>query len=388
VFDSPPDRGSSIWSSMVRFRLTGRRRFRVSVFSCSILALLASGGTWACNGTDGKDSAASNPSSSGRSQAGGTAEDLEKPGGADGASETDFADAVTAVSGPSWLHHLGVTVDGSPMGRMGGTGPAAPTDRREPSLEAVSGHERGIGGIMQRFLGLLPGKRDQAQRTFHEPFDLTGEDLYRLNCRSCHGPDGEGSPPDVNSLIGPVQGTAPDRIQDRMAARGRTIPEDLAVELAAQAKEGILDRLQNGGEKMPPFRHLRGEEVEALFGYLRRLAEIPETSSTALVRESAARVGEHLTKGTCHVCHDATGPGGHHATMMRGIIPSLTSFPRDYSLNAVIHQARDGSSEMMGMMGRGMMSGGGRETMPPLPYLTEAEVAAAYFYLEEYPPQP
>lgn len=43
---------------------------------------------------------------------------------------------------------------------------------------------------------------------------------------------------------------------------------------------------------------------------LRELAGTPPGEGTGLVvPQSAARVGEHVVKGTCHVCHDATGPG-------------------------------------------------------------------------------
>lgn len=133
---------------------------------------------------------------------------------------------------------------------------------------------------------------------------------------------------------------------------------------------------------MPPFRHLRGDEVDALIGYLQRLAGVPSSkSANLLVRESAARVGEHMIKGTCHICHDATGPGGGHMMMMQGTVPSLASLPQDHSLGSVERQVQYGSSGMM----RRMMGG---ETMPTFPYFTEEEIAAAYFYLVEYPPQP
>ena len=131
---------------------------------------------------------------------------------------------------------------------------------------------------------------------------------------------------------------------------------------------------------MPPFPHLRGDEVEALIGYLRELAGVSAMSDTLRVVQSVARVGEHLVKGTCHICHDATGPGGGHMAMMRGTIPSLASFPRELSLSSLLRQVEYGSSGMMGMMGG--------ERMPPLPYLTEDEDAAAYFYLAEYEPRP
>jgi hypothetical protein len=111
--------------------------------------------------------------------------------------------------------------------------------------------------------------------------------------------------------------------------------------------------------------------------------------SSAKVTESAARVGEHLAKGTCHVCHPATGPGASHMMMYRrGVIPSLASMREQMSPSAVLGKVREGG--MMhggGMMGRGgMMDRMSR--MPVFSYLTDEEGVAAYFYLSEYPPQP
>ena len=218
----------------------------------------------------------------------------------------------------------------------------------------------------------------------NEGFVLAGADLYRMNCQSCHGPDGRGAPPEIKSLIEPVQGTSVAMIKKRMDARGTPIDDSLAKQLAAEAEATLRKRLQNGGEKMPAFPHLEGEEVEALIGYLQQFAAVPSPkNSNLLVRESAARVGEHVVKATCHLCHNATGPGGGHMMMMRGIIPSLASLPEDHYLSSIERQVHYGSSPMMQMMGR--MGG---DVMPAYPYFTEEEIAAAYFYLVEYPPQP
>jgi mono/diheme cytochrome c family protein len=268
------------------------------------------------------------------------------------------------------------------MGQMGGTSfiPASP--RREPEMpnEALAGRD-GLSPVMRKFLSLLRSQPDQASQALNQPFQLAGADLYRLNCRACHGADGKGAPPAINSLIGPVQGTSAARIQARMKARGAPISEGMAKDMAAQAEAALRDRLRKGGKKMPPFPHLRGDEIEALLGYLDELAGVPAgRRGHLLVSESAARVGEHMIKGTCHICHDATGPGGGHMAMMRGIIPSLASLPQDHSLSSVVRQVQYGSAGMM------MMMGGPR--MPPFPYFTEEEVAAAYFFLQQYPPQP
>lgn len=49
-------------------------------------------------------------------------------------------------------------------------------------------------------------------------------------------------------------------IKKRMEARGTPISDEFAGQLAAEAEKALRDRLQNGGKKMPPFRHLRGDE--------------------------------------------------------------------------------------------------------------------------------
>jgi mono/diheme cytochrome c family protein len=290
--------------------------------------------------------------------------------------------SVTPVSGPSWLKHLGVDPRNTQMGRMGGSEPASPTERAEPDLaSAATAGQRALHGMMGRFMRSFGTDAQSASRALGESFKLTGADLYRLNCQSCHGPTGEGAPPEIKSLLDPVRGASAAMIVERMKKAGRTIPMAMAQQLAKQAETEIRRRLAHGGKQMPPFEHLRGDEVDALLGYLGTLAGAPPTKARVmLVDQSAARVGEHVVKGTCHVCHDATGPGGGHMAMMRGIIPSLASFPQQLSLSAVERQVHYGSPRMMMMMGSAQM--------PAFPYLTEDEIAAAYFYLAAYAPTP
>jgi len=289
---------------------------------------------------------------------------------------------VTPVSGPSWLKHLGVDPRETQMGRMGGSEPASPTERAEPELaSAATAGQRALHGMMGRFMRSFGTDAPSASRALGEGFKLTGADLYRLNCQSCHGPTGEGAPPEIKSLLDPVRGASAAMIQERMKEAGRTLPAAMAQQLASQAQAEIRRRLADGGKQMPAFDHLRGDEIDALLEYLSTLASVPSSrTAVMLVDQSAARVGEHVVKGTCHVCHDATGPGGGHMAMMQGIIPSLASLPQQLSLSAVERQVHYGSARMMMMMG----SAG----MPAFPYLTDDEVAAAYFYLAAYVPRP
>ncbi|MFQ6673766.1 MAG: c-type cytochrome [Fidelibacterota bacterium] len=275
---------------------------------------------------------------------------------------------VTPVTGSNWIRQIGLRNPGrSAMGKRGGKGPSPAPKKRERR-------------IIHRIFSLYRTNRLTVPELMNETFTLTGADLYRLNCQTCHGPDGKGAPPEIKSLLDPVRGASPGLIQRRMKNRGRSIDEQFARELAASADSTLRRRLGEGGEKMPPFGHLRGDEVDALLEYLKMLAEVPVSERQEMsVEQSVARVGEHVVKGTCHICHDAVGPGGGHMAMMRGIIPSLASFPRELSVQQVIRQVRAGSSGMMRMMGG--------EMMPSLPYLTEEEIAASYLYLVAYPPQ-
>jgi mono/diheme cytochrome c family protein len=295
----------------------------------------------------------------------------------------DSADLVTPAHGPSWIKRIGIfDIRATAMGEMGGYDPPPPSPRKEPEFPVETGRYgnpagMGMGGMMGRSYSNYRLSPAESERLLGERFFLAGSDLYRLDCRSCHGPNGDGAPPEINSLIGPFQGTSPALLEKRMKKLGRPIGTKLAKDLAAQAEGNIRQRLQNGGKKMPPFRHLDREEVNALLKYLKAHVGAPESQGKEmLVKQSVSRVGEHLVKGTCQICHDATGPGIGRMGMMRGIIPSLASFPWEQSMQSIVWQVELGS--------RRMMMGGQR--MPAYPYITAEESAAAYLYLLQYPP--
>jgi len=213
-------------------------------------------------------------------------------------------------------------------------------------------------------------------------FLLSGAGLYRLNCQSCHRADGWGAPPEINSLIGPVQATSPAMIRAQMKQRGIDLDAKTAKQLVSQAQAALRTRLQNGGEKMPPFRHLAPEEVGSLVAYLEELAGVPGAESRQIwLSESATRVGELLVKGTCHICHEASGAGLAVGVAMTAAIPSLASLPIDRFPYEVIRKVREGISRPTPMM----MSNRGQ--MPIFSDVTPEEVAAAYAYLVRYPPR-
>ena len=290
---------------------------------------------------------------------------------------------VTPVHGPSWIKHLGLfDIRYTAMGQQGGSLPAPQSSRIEPNFQIPSPPPRGrmgMGMMMGRIFSNYQTSPSEVAKLMDEKFFLTGGDLYRLNCQSCHGPKGEGAPPEIKSLIGPVKGSSPVLVEERMKKMGRPIGNELARELASQAEASLRQRLQEGGKKMPPFKHLDKEEVDALLQYLQKhFGDLKSEEKEILVSQSVARVGQHLVQGTCQICHDATGPGRSHMGMMQGNIPSLASFPHEQSIQSVVRQVELGTMRMM------MMMGGQR--MPAFPYITEDEAAASYLYLVRYTP--
>ncbi len=266
---------------------------------------------------------------------------------------------VTPVAGESWLNHLRISFDTTSMGRMGQNTPP-PALRYEPKWNQLAGAE-----------------------DLNERFILSGSDLYRLDCESCHQPDGRGSPPEIHSLIEPIQATSAAALEERMKRAGRPITAAMAREMAAGGEAAVRNRLLHGGEKMPPFEHLQGDEVEALLAFLRELAGVPGAESQQIrVAEPYTRVGEHLVKGTCHICHSSTGPGTNPQALLRNVLPSLASFPREKTFVQVMQKVRQGTPIAEGPVNQ--LSGG---RMPVFSYLTDDEVAAAYLYLIIYPPR-
>ena len=279
---------------------------------------------------------------------------------------------IPSSQGPSCIKHLGLTVSQTRLGQVGGTGVLAANPHGNPQPSSGDpGGTANLNLVIQRFLSTFRSSPEKAGAILNEKFPVSGADLYRWNCQACHGPDGQGAPPEINSVLGPVQGTSAIMTRKRLEARGLDVDDDMIQQVTELAEGSLRDRLQHGGKNMPSFEYLRADEVEALFGYLEKLASVPPTKRDGLlVPESAARAGELIVRGTCHVCHDATGPGSGHAALAQGTIPSLASIPREHSLSGVVHQVQYGSSSTM------KMTGG--DVMPAYPYFTEEEIAATY----------
>ena len=220
-----------------------------------------------------------------------------------------------------------------------------------------------------------------SSQTLGRPAVLSGGEIYRLSCEACHKADGNGAPPEIPAVIGPVQATSALFMERRMKERGHPISAAFARELASGSQKDLLARLKNGGQKMPAFGYLTPAEIHALIGYLDKLAGVPGDGKAFTVTEPSARVGELLVKGTCHICHDATGPWPSPEEFLQGSIPPIAGFTSRKTLPELVWKVRHGAPVVMGPL---QLEYRGR--MPVFDYLTDDEVASAYLYLMTYPP--
>jgi mono/diheme cytochrome c family protein len=262
--------------------------------------------------------------------------------------------SVTPVSGPSWLTHLGLTLDRTTLGQGAGRYGPSPDRPPAPRTEAL-----GVRGKIE----------------------LTGADLYRLNCQSCHRETGTGGPMEVASLLGAVRGSSLEVVREKLKAEGDPTAAADSKAKASQARMQIIQRLHKGGTRMPPRDYLTPEDVQMLFGYLKTLAQTPDAPRATTRTVTWARVGELTVKGTCHICHDATGAHPTDAALLRGAIPSLQSILTTKSVADFVHKARAGEAVNVGAAGYH------RGRMPVFYYLKDEEIASAYVYLATYPPQ-
>jgi mono/diheme cytochrome c family protein len=267
------------------------------------------------------------------------------------------ATKVTAVAGESWLSHLHRAFDDTSMGKTGRLGPAEP--------EQSSGR-------------LLPVSSNAAMSTI----TLRGADLYRMNCRGCHGEAGLGAPPEINSVINPVRSGSTALVMERMKKTGMSISYAEAAKLARESQDALLQRLHKGGKDMPPFSHLSEPEIRALIAYLKQLADIPGAAAEQLtVTETPVRVGEHIVKSTCHTCHSASGPNPDPQQLADGAIPPLSVLTSRVNQAQFVRKVTHGAPVVMGTPPLAC-----RGRMPVFYYLSEEEAADVYLYLSLYRP--
>lgn len=264
---------------------------------------------------------------------------------------------ITPVTGPSNFRRIGEAFDSSDMGRTGEWGPSP-----EAYVPPPGNFELGLA---------MPAT-----------VTLSGADIYNLSCRGCHKADGNGSPPEIPSVIGPVQATSAAFMQQLMQQRGRPITAAFAHSLSSGSMTDLMNRLTNGGQKMPSFGYLDSAELNALMTYLYAMGNVPGAGKVATVSEPSARVGELLVKGTCHICHNAAGTWPSPEGLMQGVIPPMSGFTSQKTLPQFIWKVRHGAPVIMGTLELEY-----RGRMPVFSYLTDDEVADAYSYLIQYPPQ-
>ena len=266
---------------------------------------------------------------------------------------------VTAVAGESWLSHLHRAFDDTSMGKTGRLGPA------EPEQEQSSG-------------ALLSVSSGRAAQTV----TLHGADLYRMNCRGCHGEAGLGAPPEINSVINPVRAGSAALVMERMKKTGMSMSYAEAATLAKQSQDVVIERLHRGGKDMPPPSHLNEAEIRALFVYLKQLANVPGAAAEQLtVRETPVRVGEHIVKSTCHICHSASGPNPDPQQLADGAIPPLSTLTSRVNQAQFVRKVTRGAPVVMGTPALAC-----RGRMPVFYYLSEEEAADVYLYLSSYRP--
>lgn len=259
---------------------------------------------------------------------------------------------VTPVSGPSWLTHLGVAVGGTRLGQ--GSSELGPSDPR------ASGGQESLG--------------------VRQHPTVTGHDLYRLNCQACHTAEGKGVPPEIRSLLGPVQGSSLELVREQLQIEGA--PTAAARAKAQQAHTDLVLRIRKGGQRMPSRNHLQEPDIKALFAYLTQLAGTPHPEKSSLRTITWARLGEHTVKGTCHICHDAVGPPPTPQALDKGAVPSLAALVATKPVAEFVRKARSGAP-----VSSADVRGYHRGRMPVFSYLRAEEIAAAYMYLATYPPQ-
>jgi len=267
-------------------------------------------------------------------------------------------DGVSGVAGRSWLNHLNRAFEETSMGKTGHLGPAVLPD----------------GEASRWQLGLSPGIATEVS--------LHGADLYRLNCQSCHGEAGLGAPPEINSVINPVRATSVAMVLERMKTTGMNMSHGEAVKMAEQSKDALLQRLHKGGQDMPAFPHLSDTEVHALIAYLKQLSGLPGAEHEQVaIRESPVRVGEHIVKSTCHICHSAYGANPSPQQIAEGVIPPLSALTSRVTLPEFVRKVTAGAPIMMGEPAAAC-----RGRMPVFYYLSQDEAADVYLYLTLYPP--
>jgi mono/diheme cytochrome c family protein len=264
-----------------------------------------------------------------------------------------WADGVQEVPFPRTVEDPGVTptVGASWLSRRG---PFDRTTALVPPQDSV----RGVQGTpaSPRPLGPVP------------TLVLTGAALYRLNCEACHAGSGPGVTSVTAPMLKPVAGSSLDTIRQRL------------LQDAMRANAPAI--IRRGTPVMPAREHLNESDLGELLVYLTKAPAAGDTQPQPRRVSSWARLGEHIVKGTCHICHDATSARPAAPDIQPGAIPSLEALLATRSVVEFVKKARSG---LPVLVGDPALLHAGR--MPRFDYLRDEEIAAAYLYLATYPPK-
>jgi mono/diheme cytochrome c family protein len=280
-----------------------------------------------------------------------------KDDGRQAAVKVGLDPSVSPVAGPSWLNRLGVRYDETTLGRSAATyGPGSD----QPPAGSSS-------------IPLQVGR----------PVTLTGADLYRLNCQSCHRAEGTGSLPEIKSVFAAVQGASLEVVRRQLQEQGKSASAAAARAQADRARSDLVNRIKKGGQRMPAFAHLQDADISALMSYLTQLTGASAAAAAPGRTVSWGRLGENVVKGTCHICHDAVGSRPTSQALAGGTIPPFDVLIKEKPVVDFLTKVRRGS--VLTMADRSIHY---RGRMPVFNYLRDLEVAAAYMFLVDYPPQP
>jgi len=124
--------------------------------------------------------------------------------------------------------------------------------------------------------------------------------------------------------------------------------------------------------------------VKSLVAYLRKLADVPGADEEQrTVQVPRVRIGEHIAKSTCHICHSAAGPNPTPQQLAEGDIPPLSTLAQRTNQAEFIRKVTCGAPILMGMLPELL-----RGRMPVFYYLSREEAADVYLYLTRHPPYP
>ena len=125
---------------------------------------------------------------------------------------------------------------------------------------------------------------------------------------------------------------------ERMKKAGREMSRSDVTTVAKESKVLLLQRLHAGGQHMPPPTLSEGE-IRSLVPYLEQLSDVPSAEKNQIaVKESSYRVGEHIVKSTCHICHSAAGPNPDAKQIFEGSIPPLSTLTTRVNLPQFVNE--------------------------------------------------